>query len=187
LNNSNLATITQTSECSILKWNYIVNEAASVFRLTDSEKETLNNSTTAKIIATIPFAAKCINAERTAIAHIGLYLMEKRGFQQYCAHLPEDDSDIFKRLAFISTFEGGNAKIIRHGMNMLALIMIEGYKQSAKKDLRNGIYNPIANGKWNHRKIKNELLEQLSEIECPMLDELFFVTATSIPSPGGKW
>lgn len=29
-------------------------------------------------------------------------------FQKYCSHTPDDDSDIFNRLAFNSTFEGGN-------------------------------------------------------------------------------
>lgn len=44
----------------------------------------------------------------TAIAHLCLYEAEIQGFQKYCSHTPDDDSDIFNRLAFISTFEGGN-------------------------------------------------------------------------------
>ena len=58
-----------------------------------------------------------------------------QGFQKYCAHNVSDDDDIFNRLAFISTFEGGNKEIIHHGMNILALIMLEGYKKSAQKVL----------------------------------------------------
>ena len=149
MNNTNLASKEEKKEWHLSEWYYIVNETAKVFRLEESEKAELYNSITARIIATIPFAAKCIDAERTAIAHIGLYLMEKKGYQKYCTHTPSDDEDVFKRLAFISTFEGGDEKIIRHGMTMLAIIMVEGYKRSEKKDIHNGIYNPIASGKWN--------------------------------------
>ena len=87
---------------------------------------------------------------------------EIRGFQKNYAHLPSDDDDIFNRLAFISNFDGGNPAIIEHGMYILAYIMVEGYKRSKEKDLKNGIYNPISNGKWNYRKLKNKLIRKIN-------------------------
>jgi len=174
VNNLNLAYAENNEQWNLAEWNYIVEESAVVFRLTDLEKNQLSNSTTARIIATIPFAANCEDAERTAIAHICLYLAELKGFQKYCAHVPSDDSNIFNRLDAISDFKGGNKAIINHGMNLLALKMLEGYKHSSQKDEKNGIYNPLVSGNWNYKLIKNDLLNKLSKIECPALDDLFY-------------
>ena len=178
---SNLAY--KKSEIWYLKeWNYITGQAKQVFNLSESETLELYNSTTARIIATIPFSAKCEEPERTAVAHIVLYLTELRGFHKFCNHQQSDDSDIFNRLNPISNFIGGDFKIIEHGMIMLALIMLDGYKASSSNDKINGIYNPISNGVWDYRKIKNQLLNKLSLAEDPQLDTLFFDTLQ-----GNRW
>lgn len=51
--------------------------------------------------------------------------------------------------------------------------MIEGYNRSKENDLRNGIYNPIASGKWNYLQLKKKLKEKIDEIDCPDLDRYF--------------
>ena len=107
------------------------------------------------------------------------YLAEIKYFQKNYILLPSDDEYIYNRLAFISTFEGGNKAIIEHGMALLAYIMIEGYNRSKTKDLVNGVYNPIANGKWNYNKLKTKILRKINEIDCPELDNYF------IPLCGG--
>ena len=161
---------------NFIEWDYLATETARVFNLTDKETVQLYNSNTAKIIAAIPFAAGCKEPERTAIAHLCIYEAEIKGFQKYYAHLPSDDEDIYNRLAFISTFEGGNPAIIEHGMSILAYIMVEGYNRSKEKDLRNGIYNPIVNGKWDYRKLKNQLLKKIYNFDCPEIDRYFVST-----------
>lgn len=133
-------------------WNYFVKEMKKVFRFTHKETKWFKNCKTAKLIATIPFAAGCEEPERTAIAHLCIYMAEIRGFQKYYAHLPSDDSNLFKRLGFISTFEGGDKDIIEYGMNLLALIMIEGYHKSENEDRKNGVYNPFVSGVWNYEE-----------------------------------
>lgn len=102
-----------------------------------------------------------------------IYVAELQGFQKYYAHLPSDDKEVFNRLARISTFDGGNQKIINHGMNILALIMIEGYKKSMEKDKSNNIYNPFVSGKWNYKNIKNKLIWEINKIKVPNLDCIF--------------
>ena len=87
-------------------------------------------------------------------------MAEIQGFQKYCAHLPSDDRDLFKRLGFILTFDGGNVKIIDYGMNLLGLIMIEGYHKSEKEDQKHGVYNPFVSGAWNYEIMKNILKEK---------------------------
>lgn len=180
MNKTNLAFNYPTEEWNLSIWNYLVNEITNVFSLSQKETEKLLNSSTAKIIATIPFIANCVEPERTAIAHLTLYLAEIKGFQKYCAHLPSDDKDIYNRLAFISTFEGGNHKIIEHGMNILALIMLEGYKESSEQDKKNNIYIPIVSKKWDYQIIKNQILLKLSEIEVPQLDNIYYTDVKAI-------
>ena len=174
----NLVYKSQNVEYFLPEWNYIVEEAVKVFCLTPEEKDELYNSTTARIIATIPFVANCIDPERTAISHIALYLTEKRGFQKYCSHLPSDDFSLFNRLEAISHFKGGDFNIIKHGMNLLALIMIEGYKNSCIRDKQKKIYNPLIEKKWNYTNIKNKLLNDLSKTPCEALDSLYYEFST---------
>ena len=171
MNETNLAHVLISD--TFTEWEYLAKETAKVFNLTSKEAEQLYNCNTAKLIAALPFVAGCKEPERTSIAHLCIYLAELKGFQKYYAHVPSDDADIFNRLSFISTFDGGNYTIIEHGMNLLAYIMIEGYNRSQEKDLRNGIYNPIANGSWDYKKMKSKLLNKIQEFECPELDRYF--------------
>lgn len=168
--NSNLALQITDYSWTLPRWSYLVNEVADVFRLTNEEKECFSNNLTARIIATIPFEAGCNEPERTSIAHLCLYIAEKKGLYKYCSHKIADDANLFKRLEFISTFDGGNQEIILHGMNILALIMIEGYKKSKEQDEKNGIYNPFVSGVWNYQNMKNKLLIELNKQEIPNFD-----------------
>ena len=161
------------SELKTLDWNYMVNEISNVFRMSEEETKAFSDCGTARIIAELPFAAGCSEPERTAILHLCIYIAEIRGFQRYFAHLPSDDGDIFTRLGCIADFEGGDQDIIEHGMCMLALIMIEGYKRSECFDRANGVYNPFASGSWNYESLRKNLEEKLNKISCPNLDSIF--------------
>ena len=154
-------------------WEYFVQEMKKVFRFTRKETKWFRNCKTAKLIATIPFAAECDEPERTAIAHLCIYLAEIRGFQKYYAHLLSDDCDLFKRLEFISTFEGGNQDIIAYGMNLLALTMIEGYHKSEDDDRKKGIYNPFVSGKWNYEICLNRIKQNMNCNPFPELSNLY--------------
>lgn len=175
--NSNLAI--KNNEYEIPEWDYFVTEIKNVFNLSQKEFQKLRNSSTAKLIAAIPFAAGCYEPERTAIAHLCLYEVELKGFLKHCSHTQSDDKDIFNRLAFIGTFEGGNEKIIEYGMNMLAYIMIEGYHKSERSDRHNNVYNPFVSGAWDYNKTKSKILNVLNSYSNPILDGIFTV--------GGGW
>ena len=144
-------------EPNVPEWDYFVSEIQKVYRLTDEETEKFAESSTAKIIAAIPFVAGCYRPEVTALAHLSLYMNEKKGFQKYYACNPLDDIDLFERLEPISHFRGGDTTIIEHGMNTLAFLMIEGYHKSEKFDAENGNYNPFVSGNWNYKSIKMQL------------------------------
>ncbi len=148
-------------ELNVPEWDYFVSEIQKVYRLTDEETAKFAESSTAKIIAAIPFVAGCYRPEVTAIAHLSLYINEIKGFQKYYACNPLDDADLLERLEPISHFRGGDKKIIECGMNTLAYIMIEGYHKSEKFDAENGNYNPFVSGNWNYRSLKNKLRKQV--------------------------
>ena len=169
----NLNVISENDFGASFDWNYFENELSRVFRLTDDERKILHKSTAARLIATIPFAANCDDPFRTAILHLCAYMAELKGFEKYCSHLPSDDSDIMSRLDCISHFKGGDKKIIEHGMTMLSLIMLEGYRASQKKDLENGIYNPLNSGTWNYENLKHFFEAKLKIVKNPSLDEIY--------------
>ena len=167
------AAIETIDDEKFLDWDYMVCEMAVIFRMTEDESRRFAESGTAKIIATLPFAAGCSEPERTAVLHLCMYVAEIRGVQKYFAHLPSDDKDVFSRLGCIADFEGGDKDIIEHGMCMLALIMLEGYKRSECFDKTNGIYNPLVSKAWNYSSIKQDLEKKIKKISCPDLDEIF--------------
>ena len=165
----------------IPEWTYFVNEISKVFKFSDDEIKWFKNCKTAKLIYSIPFVAGCIEPERTAIAHLCIYIAEIKGFEQYFSHQPSDDNDLYNRLAFISTFEGGNRDVIEEGMDLLALIMLEGYHNSEYKDKINHQYNPLVSGKWNYIQIKKEILNRLSS-----KNESYFNSIPINPSEGWR-
>ena len=65
-------------------------------------------------------------------------------------------------------------------MNILALIMLEGYKISSKQDRNNNVYNPILSGVWNYQSIKNKLLWEINKIEVPNFDWIFTSTPLNL-------
>lgn len=164
----------QLKKFEIPEWNYLVEESKSVFHLTESESERLYESKTARIIAAIPFAAGCKDAERTAILHLCAYIAELKGFQKFCSHLPSDDESIYKRLDMISHFNGGDKQVIEHGMDMLALIMLKGYKASQKTDAENRTYNPLNSGAWDYEASEKLLEAKIKNHHNAMLDGIFY-------------
>ena len=171
--NTNLA-YSISVENAVKDWDYFIVELCKVFNLSFNEKEKLKSSKVAKLIATIPYVAKCNEPERTAIAHLCLYMSEIRGFEKFCSHNQNDDINYMNRLSFISTFNGGDEIIINHGMNLLALAMIEGYNQSSKSDKEKGIYNPFVSKVWNYKRLKNVITKELAKVYVPELDNIFY-------------
>lgn len=168
----------KNEELLVPEWDYFISEIKKIYRLTDQELLKFSESSTAKIIAAIPFAAGCYRPEVTAIAHLSLFINEIKGFQKFCACCPLDDMDIYERLEPISHFRGGDKKIIQCGMDTLAYIMIEGYHKSAKSDAENGIYNPFNSGNWNYKSLKNNLTKKV------FIDYNPFTTFITPGSPG---
>ncbi len=168
------AALLDTTKIEIPEWDYFVEEARSVFGLSDSDTERLYGSRTARIIVAMPFAAGCEDAERTAILHLVAYIAEIKGFQKFCAHLPSDDKTLYERLDMISHFKGGDKQIIEHGMDMLALIMLQGYRASQNADAKSGVYNPRNAGTWDYDAAEKMLEGRIKNFHNTILDGLFY-------------
>lgn len=169
---SNLALKCDNNVIDIPEWNYFVSELQKIFKLSKDETAHVKNSFTAKIIASIPFAANCSEPERIAISHLCIYMAEIKGFQKYLAHRPTDDISPFKRLLPISHFNDGDEKVINEGLTILALIMLEGYNHSKEIDKINNVYNPLVNNKWNYEQLKDSLIEDLYNNHSGLYPEL---------------
>ena len=79
----------------------------------------------------------------------------------------------------ISHFQGGDKNIIEHGMDMLALIMLKGYKTSQETDAENGTYNPLNSGAWDYEASEKLLEAKIKNFHNVILDGIFY-------GPGGQ-
>jgi len=165
------------------KWGELTEMTAQTFRLGSDEKKDLTENMVAKLIASIPFNAECENMERTALAHLGTYMMAKNpNCKDVFRHTINDDEDLLKRMQLGNHFHGGNRAIIERGMNLLALIQLEDHKHDLKADSGAGKYNPIASGAWDYSQAKSKLETEISSVSCPEMEDVM-----SIDSIRGYW
>ena len=64
-------------------------------------------------------------------------------------------------------------------MDMLAFIMLKGYKASKEADAANGIYNPLNSGAWDYDAAEKLLEAKIKNYHNAMLDGIFY-------GPGGQ-
>jgi hypothetical protein len=158
-------------------WKSRCREFTKVFKLTIKDEQRFFKSKTALFLYRLPFIAGCINPERTALAHLSLYITEAFLFTKtphfisITNHTPEDDSNIFSRVRPLMNYNGGNSKAIAHGTALLALIMLCGYDKSRNKDSLKGVYNPLNSGAWNFAEKKEELLSIITDNFCTEVDK----------------
>ncbi len=142
------------------------------FRFTDEEREDFVGNEVAQLVAAIPYVAGCEDAKRTALAHLAVYFTELRGGAKIGDHNIDDNTSVYTRLRLLSSFKGGDEKIIHHGMTILALVMLEHYNASSLDDKENGVYNPLNDAHWEYEVLKTNLLNDIRENPCDALDEL---------------
>jgi hypothetical protein len=152
---------------------------AETFRFTESEHAAFACNSTARLIAALPFAAGCDEPERTALAHLAVYLTEIRGGSRIGAHTQADNANPLTRLRLIASFKGGDQRVIQHGMYQLALIMLHGYERSKAADARHQVYNPLNDGSWDAHTMNHWLIKTIHTFPGDLLDQL-------VPDTGGQ-
>ncbi|MDR1399714.1 MAG: hypothetical protein LBJ41_07330 [Treponema sp.] len=153
-------------------WERLCDCVAETFCFSAQERADFARNRTAKLIAAIPFAARCEEAERTALAHLAIYMTELRGGRSIGDHTLEDNTSPFARLRLLSSFKGGNQEIIGHGMSQLALVMLAGYERSQEEDCRRHQYNPLNAGAWDAEALRQELTKRVHAKPCEALDSI---------------
>lgn len=159
------------------EWETIIGRVAGAFQMDEDERDRLLKNKIARLVAALPFIAHCENPGRTALAHLGTFILSVR-LKELAAAGPTDDSDIFKRLHLLNSFVGGDKKIVTKGMSLLALIMLEDYQRDRIMDREVGKYNPLLTCSWDYKTLKEELLEKINAAEDTALDEIMTVSDT---------
>lgn len=152
-------------------WNSIIKEIADFFRMNEKEIELLRRSKIAKVIGTIPYIAKCDNAERISINNLSIYIVSTKQPKSF-KHSQRDDINIFERLSLINNFNSGDDNILLKGISLLALNMIHDYKRDMKEDLANNKYNPLNAGVWKYEIITSELINNINKVVSYELDAI---------------
>lgn len=151
-------------------WNEIADSLADAFRMQPHEREWFRNKPVARLIAAIPLMAGCQDAERTAVAHLGSYLLSIKSTKPYFTATTADDTDIFERLRLGMNFVGGDQAVIDRGMSMLALCMVIDYAQDTAEDRMRGKYNPVESGAFDYGAIREDLERRIAAVECPEME-----------------
>lgn len=154
-------------------WEKVSEDVATAFRMDAEERKWFKNKGLAKLIAAIPFLAGCEDAERTAVSHLGTYILSIRETKHYFNPGPADNTSIFERLRLGSNFKGGDQRIIKRGMSLIARMMLEDYKRDVHIDKAINKYNPIEAGAFRYEETKRELEENISAVDCPGMDQIF--------------
>ena len=164
-------------------WQLIVNTISSVLGFSTETMARLERNRLAKLIASIPFIANCRQPMRVAMSHVALVVMAAHGpTKGLFDHEFADNQDIYSRLERISHFDGGDVRIIRKGMAMLAYIMLNDHVRDMKSDLQAGKYNPITAGVWDASSQMRQLEREIKTIECTAMDDIL-----TFDEAGGVW
>ncbi len=172
-------TLSRTRLFPATKWSEISALVADAFRMTQEERERFHGSRIAKLIGAIPFLAQCEDAERTAVAHLGTYLLSIRETKRYFNANREDRVSVLARLRLGSNFEGGEKAIIDRGLSLLALNMVYDYRRDAEEDVFLGKYNPVSEGDIDFALAIENLTRTIEAIPCGEMEEILPVQAAA--------
>jgi hypothetical protein len=157
---------TKTVPCQ-KEYNRVISMAAQLLNLTPEKKEKMRTNIISQIIGKLPFLAKCNNPERIALSHIIItYAASHYVSKETFLHNITDNDDLFSRLECINQFEGGDPKVIKSGMNLLALLMLSDHNHDRELDLIKNKYNPLNSGVWDYNELSKQLLNEINELAC---------------------
>ena len=138
----------------------------------EEEKQAFKSKDVARLIGSLPFIAGCDDAHRTAVTHLGTYVLSVRETKPYFHALPEDNSGVFERLRLGCNFKGGDRDILEKGMSILALIMVNDYNRDMHIDDAIGKYNPLSDGSFDYEALREDLEKKIEAVVCPEIDRI---------------
>lgn len=154
-------------------WNNLIEKTGLVFSFSSEYVAVISGNYVLKLVAAIPYLANCDEPERYALAHMGTFILAgHEATRSAFAHNFKDSVDLKRRLETISYFSSGDERIIKWGMNLLTIAMINDHMNDAKDDLAEGKMNPVNAGHWDADTLIMKLKEDLSEISHNQLETL---------------
>ncbi len=155
-------------------WHQLVDRLVVLFRLSAEEERRIRINQLLRMLSLLPRFAGCKNPEGTGLLMACTYIAERRVARDLFAHKPENDDDVLSRLEpFSRLLEGGDPEIIEKGLNLAALTMIKDYAADADDDQSKGKYNPVAQKRWDWRKIAASIIRRNDEITHPVIDGIY--------------
>ena len=152
-------------------WSEITDLVAKEFGLSETRLQALRSKSIAKLIGAIPYLAGCDHADELAVSNLRHYVMSCGVGAKLYAATAENSDDVFGRLS-PAQYQGGDEAIIRRGMSLIALNMLADYQRDVELDQELGKYNPIGTGDWNYDEKLDELLTNVTSVECPEMDDI---------------
>ena len=160
------------------QWEVIGNAVADAFRMNEEERNRFLAKPLARLIAAIPFLAGCEDPERTAISHLGTYLLSVR-IKGFANSKASDNEYLLKRLELINNHIGGDKEIIRRGMDLIALSMLSDYHRDIEEDRKLGKYNPVDYGAFNFAEERERLITEIEDIDCPDMERIMTIAQST--------
>ncbi len=146
-------------------WHELVNKIASAFSFGRNRLDKMSTNSVLKLVAGIPYLANCDEPERIALAHMGTFILAGQDATRSAfAHSFRDSADLERRLDTISHFSDGNSRIIRWGMKLLTIAMINDHIHDRNADQADGKMNPVNAGHWVGEILIANLKEEIGDI-----------------------
>lgn len=157
-------------------WDMLAERSAEALRMTEEETRAFRANKIARLVGLLPFAAGCDDAERTALAHLAVFVVANRGqVRRVFDHSPADDAEPLARLRTIADFKGGDAATLTRGMALLGLCMIEGYRRDAELDRLTAAYNPVTSAAAFVENAERSLRQAVDSNASSALDSILTV------------
>jgi len=115
----------------------------------------------ARLVAAIPYLSESEDPDRFALANL-LTLHAATIVRDVFDHRPSDDAELLRRLASFKCGPGSDERILRYGLDLLALVMVSDYWNDAADDEVARKYNPFNSGAWDPESAQRVLLAGLS-------------------------
>lgn len=152
-------------------WFDLTDKLAKVFSLDRPALADIRSNAVLKLVGALPYLADCDEPERTALAHMSIFVLAGHpATKPVFSHNFKDSASLEKRLEPVSHFSSGNPEVIDWGMKLLMIAMIQDHLHDAEEDLEAGKMNPINAGHWDGK----ELIEQI-RCDMPQLTDSKFV------------
>ena len=155
-------------------WPDLVEAISVSFRFTEEEKKSFEKRDIARLIGALPFEAGCRDPERIALAHLGTYVISYTGGKKILS--PKQGESPRNRLERISNFPKSlktDSRLLKRGLDLLYLNMLEDYERDVEEDKKIERYNPSED--VDIASLKKKLEKKLGKKKEPRLDKYMTV------------